>query len=140
MTATVENWIIYAAARGDARPSGAGQELASQALLRAQDYITQTYVNYFLSQHDENSAGVDEAIYIAAGLELATPNFFSSTYTPSDQKMLTQLDVIKWTPVNSVSGASAARPVSTQIEALLDRYMRYNPNSSVTRTQGGFVV
>lgn len=137
---SVADWIAYADARGDTRPADAEADLASQALVRATDYITQTYVNYFEAPHDINSNGVDEAIYIAAGLELATPNFFSSTYTPSDQKMLTQLDVIKWTPVNTVSGASAARPVSTQIEALLDRYMRYNPNSSVQRTQGGYVV
>ena len=130
--ADLAGFRTYADARGNSAPSSATDALATEALQRASDYITYHYVNYFLSGYDATSDGVDEAIYEAAILELATPNFFSKTYTPSQIKVLTQVDTIKWTPAGT-DDPDAQSPKSNRIEAILDRYMG-------TRKKGGFVL
>ncbi|MAN77785.1 MAG: hypothetical protein CML24_11480 [Rhizobiales bacterium] len=66
---------------------------------------------------------VEEASYIAAGLELETPGFFSKTYTASEQKILTQVQSIRWQVVGDAKGTYAAMPVSTLIDALFWPYI-----------------
>lgn len=120
MAATVAGWIAYAAERGD---TVADDAASAAALVRAQDYILHNYVTRFASGYDVDSDYVDEATYEAAKLELATPGFFSKTYTPDQQKVLTEVSGIKWTVRGEVSGTDAATPVSTKIEAMLRPYM-----------------
>lgn len=122
MAATIAGWITYAAEAGDTIANDAD---SNAALVRGQRYVTRSYVNYFCAPHSADSDGVDDAIYEAAALELATPGFWSKTFTPSQQKALTKVGEIQWTLVDGgKSGAAAATPVSTTIDALLRRYMR----------------
>lgn len=122
MSATITGWIAYAAEAGDTVADNADSQAA---LVRGQRYITRTYVNYFMKPHTADSDGVDEAIYEAASLELATPGFWSKTFTPDQQKVLTKANKIQWTVRDGGKrGAAAAAPVSTDIDALLRRYMR----------------
>ena len=123
MYGTVAEWITYAAARG---VTIADDEASLQALVRASDYIKYSYVSLFVSPYDETSPNVEEATYEAAKLELATPNFFSKTFTPSQQKVLTGVDTVKWTVVTPESknrAAADASPRSTLIDAMLGPYM-----------------
>lgn len=63
---------------------------------------------------------VVHAAYEAALIELRTPGFFSTTYTPGTQKVLTEVKGIKWQVVGNASKAGAMVPVSTAVEGLLD--------------------
>lgn len=120
---TVDGWIAYAAASGGVVESN---DVSSQALVRAQRYINAIYITRFIAPADENSDGVEDAVYEAAKLELATPNFFNRTFTPAQQRVLTGVDSIRWTVVtpNSRNRAGAqASPISTIIDGLLSRYL-----------------
>ena len=118
MAATVANWIAYAQARGDSVEAGVASEAA---LVRAQDYIAHHYLNRTARTVPEEVQ--DNATYEAAKLELATPGFFSKTYTPDQQKVLTKVDGIEWTVRGEASGAEAATPVSTKIEGMMYPYI-----------------
>lgn len=123
MAATVAGWITYAGLRGLAV---ADTFLSEQALVRAQDYVMFHYVAKFLPGFDETSPNVDEAIYEAAALELATPGFWTSTFTPAQQKVLTGVGNIRWAVTGSTDSADAwanAAPTSTKIAAMLAPYM-----------------
>lgn len=120
MTATVAGWITYAAARGDTVADDAD---SAAALVRAQDYIAYHYVNRFGSAVEVDDDILDAATYEAANLELATPGFWSKTYTPDQQKVLTKVDAIQWTVRGDASGTDGATPVSTKIDAMLRPYM-----------------
>lgn len=122
MIGTIAAWRIWATARGDNAPTAADDTVATAALTRASDYIMFSYVGCFYAGYDETSPNVEEATYVAAGLELATPGFFSSTYTPSQQKVLTEVRGIKWTPVGDASGPDSAAPVSSLINSMLKNY------------------
>lgn len=120
---SLENWITYAAARG---LTVANAPASEQALVRAQDYILYHYVSQFLPGYGADSPYVDEATYEAAALELATPGFFTTSFTPAQQKVLTGVGDIRWTVTGSTDSADAwanATPTSTKIAAMLDRYM-----------------
>lgn len=126
MYGTIADWRTWATARGDSAPTDATDGDATAALQRASDYIKYNYVVHFISGYDETSDGVEEATYIAAGLELATPNFFTTNFTPTQQKVLTAVGAIKWTPVTEKSGNSdvpMSAPRSTMIDAMLNRYV-----------------
>lgn len=126
MIGTIASFRAYATARGNPAPTAATDVLATAALVRASDYITYSYVQQFLSGYDATSPNVEEATYEAAILELATPNFFSSTFTMDQRKVLTEVKGIKWTVVAGPSGISssqAATPMSTKIAAMLEPYM-----------------
>ncbi|MCC0013877.1 MAG: hypothetical protein H6881_08365 [Rhodobiaceae bacterium] len=126
MYGTIADWRTYAAARGNDAPTSASDELATEALVRASDYIQWSYVARFVLPYDATADGVEEATYEAANLELATPGFFSKTFTTDQQKVLTEVRGIKWTPVKSSSterSAQMATPRSTLIDAMLARYM-----------------
>ena len=119
---TVADWITYAAARGTVVPDDAA---SAAALVRATDYITYNYISRFAAGYDATSPNVDEAIYEAATLELATPNLFSTTFTPDQQKVLTKVGELSWTATGKAGGADGATPVSIKIEAMLRPYKNY---------------
>lgn len=126
MIGTIADWRAYATERGDNSPTAASDSLATAALVRASDYITYTYVARFLPGYDETVPEVEFAAYEAATLELATPGFWSKTYTPSQQKVMTGFAAIKWTPVEGADSADAyvnATPTSTKIAAMLAKYL-----------------
>ena len=122
MTATVAGWITYASARGD---TVADDAASASALVRATDHIKYTYLNRLLPGLDATTlAVVDPATYEAAKLELATPGFFTVTFSPDQQKTLTGVGDIKWTPVaGGKGGFESATPVSTIIAAMFDPYV-----------------
>ena len=119
MAATVAEWVAFAADRGDTIANDAA---SAAALVRASDYIARFYTNRLTRTAPEDVT--DKATYIAAGFELATPGFFSKTFTPDQQKVLTKAGDIQWTARGNASGADAATPISTSIEALFHPYMR----------------
>lgn len=123
MYGTLTDWQAYALARGNTAPTDAAAVDAEAALTRASDYVRFTYVEHFLEGYDDTLPVVAYATYEAANLELATPGFFTKTFTPDQQKILTQVDAIKWTPTGSADGADGARPVSTMIDAMLSPYI-----------------
>lgn len=118
----------YASDRGDYTPIEVDKKEAQAALVRASDYIKLFYVSKFKKAHIFKTAPeyVLEATYIAASIELKTSNFFSKTYTPSQQKVLTQLGDIKWTLIPNNDDNSSSIPVSPSIEALLSKYVKDN--------------
>lgn len=118
MAQSVAAWITYAAARGEVVDDDAA---SAAALVRAQDHLAHHYLNRVTVTPDE--AVLDAATYEAAKLELATPGFFSKAYTPAEQKVLVQVDGIKWETKGDASGSDAATPVSTRIEAMMRPYM-----------------
>lgn len=118
MTATVTDWIAYAALRGTTVADDAD---SASALVRASDHITYHYLSRATLPVPEGI--IDAAIYEAAALELATPGFWSRTYTPDQQKVLVAVGEIKWQVRGDASGAEAATPVSTKIEAMFRPYM-----------------
>lgn len=125
MIGTIAGWRAYALARGNNAPTVATDALATAALTRASDHILHFWVRQFISG-DETSPYVEDATYVAADLELETPGFFSITYTPAQQKVLTEVKGIKWTLKPGAEGADAwanATPVSGLIAAMLDDYM-----------------
>lgn len=134
MAVSVTGWIAYAALRGKVIDDDV---LSAQALVRATDYIKYTYVARFVAPYNIDSPNVDSAIYEAANLELATPNLFNKTFTPSQKKVLTAVEGIKWAPVMSDSkerGSRLASPRSTLVDSMLAEYLRDD------KTYGFFVV
>lgn len=123
MAATLAGWIAYASARG---LTVADEPASEQALVRGADYIAFHYVAQFLPGYDASSANVDEATYEAAALELATPGFWTASFTPAQQKVLTGVGDIRWTVSGSTDSSDAwanATPTSTKIAAMLSQYM-----------------
>lgn len=120
MAATVAGLIAYASERGT---TVADDAATAAGLVRAQDYIAYHYVNRFNGAITVDQGILDKAIYEAAIVEIATPGFWTKTYTPDQQKVLTQSDGIKWTIRGDASGTDAATPVSTKIEGMLRPFM-----------------
>ena len=116
---TIADWRTYAAERGNNAPTAAADDVATQALIRASDYIRMHYVMRFGSQCSETDAAVVEATYIAASHELTTPGFFTTAITLSQAKVLTKVDAIQWTPIKSDAGIDSMIPTSSAIDALL---------------------
>jgi hypothetical protein len=120
MNGTIAAWRTWATDRGDTAPTDASDELATAALVRASDYIDFTYVARFVTGC--TSPNVEVATYVAASLELATPGFFTKTFTEAQQKVLTGVGSVKWTPVSREStarSAALATPTSTLIDSML---------------------
>ncbi|GLT07996.1 hypothetical protein ACFQFQ_14630 [Sulfitobacter porphyrae] len=116
---TIADWRTYATARGNSAPADATDTLATQALQRASDYIRTRYVlPLVLSGTADN---VIEATHIAAGYELTTPGFWSKTFTPAQQKVLTGVGNIRWSVSGNATmekGYNGQVPVSPAIDAL----------------------
>jgi hypothetical protein len=125
MLGTIAGWRTYASERGSTAPTYAADDLATAALVRASDHILYSYVASFLPGYDETLPIVTLAAYEAALLELATPGFFSATYTPSQQKVLTEVKGIRWTMKDASTDVDRdeAVPVSTKVEAMLRPYL-----------------
>ena len=118
MTATTAGWIAYAALAGDVVADDAD---SAAALVRAGRYIQREFLD------SREYAGIpddiaEQATYEAAALELATPGFWSRTFTPDQQKSLVAVGDIKWQVMGNASGAMGATPVSTAIDAMMRRY------------------
>ena len=123
MSATISDWVTCAGERGSTVPDSTA---SAQALVRAEDYINYSYVARFIYPFDATSPNVEDAIYEAANLELKTVGFFTKTFTPSEQKTLTEVKGIKWTVTGGKSNERAAllaTPRSTLIDAMLAPYM-----------------
>ena len=124
MYGTVAGWRTYALERGSEAPEDADDDVAEAALIRASDYIKYRYVPLLLADYDETFEIVTFAAYEAASLELAISGLFSGTYTPSQQKVLTAVGDIEWTPVDAkVTGFEASQPTSVKIEAMFAPYI-----------------
>lgn len=127
MYGTLAAFRAYATARGDETPASASDAMATAALTRASDYIQFSYVAMFVGGADSTKPEVEAATYEVAVLELATPGLFSKVYTPAQQKTLTGVGDLRWTPVTGAetgrgTGADFA-PISTKVEAMLRKYM-----------------
>lgn len=119
---TMAGWISYAAARGSEIADNAANRAA---LIRAGDYIRTRYA-VRIEDPDSIASVLAEAAYIAAGLEAGTPNLFSGTYTPAQQKVLTEVKGIKWQVVGGADRRLSAmdqQAVCPLIEGLLSPYM-----------------
>lgn len=116
MAATVAGLIAYAAARGTIL---ADDPATAAALVRAQDYILYNYLQFGACTVE--SPNVAEATYEAAMIEAATPGFWSGTYTPAQQKTLTGVGSIRWTPTGDVDGSGVGSyiPRSTKIDMMM---------------------
>lgn len=115
----------YAAERGNMALTDADATIATAALVRASDYIRTRYVLRLSPEYSATAPEVIEATYIAAALELATPGFWSTTYTPSTAKVLTGLKGITWTLVGGGKGADGMLPTSPAIDSLLTPLTRW---------------
>jgi len=131
MAATLTGWRAYATARGDDAVTAAQDTPATAALTRGRDHVRMRYAANLLGSYaatDFTPTGhdlplQDEATYIAASLELATPGFFSTTYTPDQQKVLTKVSEIGWTPIASEGRIYGAMPHSAKLDALFEPYV-----------------
>jgi len=131
MAATLTGWRAYAEARGDSAPTDASDDDAQAALVRGQDHVRFRYVANLISGYagaEFTPTGHDlplqeEAAYIAASLELATPGFFSTTYTPDQQKVLTKVGEIGWTPIVREGRVYGAMPHSAKLDALFEPFV-----------------
>lgn len=125
MAVTLEGWRAYSLLRGDETPTDADDDLANPALVRGGDIIQFRYLANLRPgiTVDTIEAIVDAATYQAANLELATPGFFTKTFTASEQKTITQVDSIKWTVTGDASGTYSAMPRSTLIDAMFEPYI-----------------
>ena len=136
MVATVAGWIAYAADRGT---TVADDAASAQALQRATDYIEYHYKNRLLPGVDATLAVFDYATYEAANIELTSSGFFSKTYTPDQRKVLTAVEGIKWTVVDTgTTGVQGSMPVSTLIESMMYPYVadRHGPYFKLTSVGG----
>lgn len=122
MIGSLQEFRDYAQERGHDAPTTATDDQARAALVRASDHIRFAYIRRFAAGHGETSANVAPATYEAALLELATPGFFAKTFTPGEQKVLTEAKGIKWQVLGDGANAGAA-PVSTRVEDMLSGYM-----------------
>ncbi len=114
MIGTVAGLIAYAADRGTVL---ADTPQTLQALVRASDYIEFTYL--LGSTCTVASTNVESATYVAAMQEVVSPGFWTKTFTPADQKVLTKVGEIQWTVTGDASKGGASIPRSTLIDAML---------------------
>lgn len=114
MIGTVVALIAYADDRGTVIADTA---VTLQALVRASDYIQFTYLSG--SSCTADSPNVESAVYEAAMAEVLTPGFWSKTFTPSEQKVLTKVGAIQWTLTGDASKGGSSIPRSTKIETML---------------------
>jgi len=118
----VAGWIAYAAARGDTVADDAS---SATALVRAVDHIAYHYLNRLLPGLDAATlVVVDPATYEAAKLELATPGFFNTIFTPDQQATIVDAGGVKFAQVAGMkAGFEGATPTSTLIAAMFDPYV-----------------
>jgi len=128
MTATLAGFRAYHGERGSDVPTSASDTAATTALVRAGDYVRNEYAQRFLPQYVDDIADLTEnAVYEAALFELATPDFFSATYTEADAKVLVGVGDISWQFTGRNGGNRV--PTSTKIEAMMRPYVAGNAKS-----------
>lgn len=116
---TIAAWRAYALARGNSAPTDASDADATAALQRASDYIRTRYALPLGLSGDADN--VIEATHIAAGYEITTSGFWSKTFTPAQQKVLTGVGDLSWTVSGNATmdkGYSGQVPISPAIDAL----------------------
>ena len=131
MYGTIVGWRAYALARGNSAPTSVSDADATAALVRATDYVRARYVANLAAPnaYDTIPSGHDlslseEGADIAAAFELTTSGFFSKTFTPAQQKVLTKAGSISWTPVgDGAKGVYGASPTSTLLDAFFRPYI-----------------
>lgn len=138
MYGSLSGFRTYATDRGNSAPLAAADDIATQALVRASDYIKFRYVAYLVSPYDDTLSVVEPATYEAAMVELSTPNFFSTTYTEGAQKTLIEAEGIKWKVIGgNASGHESAFPTLALVEAMFEPYVsKPSSNRRMIRTVG----
>lgn len=68
---------------------------------------------------DQVPQRVIDASYHAAWMEATTPGILSKTYTPAEQKVLVQVQTIRWQVTGDAKSDRAMVAVSTVIEGIL---------------------
>lgn len=121
------------------------EEPRLQALLRANDYIQYRYLSFLcpgvdLAKLEEYTpyedtddqtkyfSLIEKAVYLITMIEIKTPRFFSTTYTPAQTKVLTEVKGVKWTVVGESNGAFSYQPVQTMVDAMFAPYF-CDPNA-----------
>lgn len=118
---SVEEWRVYATARGNAAPAEASDPVASAALQRASDYVYYHYEKKAFTAIPEEL--LNAAAYEVANVELSSPGFFRKAYTPAEVKVLTEVDGIKWTVIGEVTDAASMMPTLGIVESMLEDYI-----------------
>jgi hypothetical protein len=124
MYGTLADFRSYATARGDNAPTAATDDAATAALVRASDYIRTRYVLRMGLDEPESDANVIEATYIAARREIATPGFWSTTYTPTAVKTLVQVDSIRWQAADRAQAGLYGRDLVVPMDPAIDALLR----------------
>ncbi len=120
MYGTLIDFRAYATERGDTAPTAATDPAATAALVRASDYIRTRYVIRFGIASPDTDPNVIEATYIAARREIATPGFWTTTFTPTGVKTLVQVDSIRWQPAEKAQGGFYGRDLVTPMDPAID--------------------
>jgi len=131
MYGTIAEWRLYAAARGNIAPTNASDADALAALWRATDYVRSRYIANLAPPNTADTIPSDgtlslsvEGAYIAASFELTTSGFFSKTFTPAQQKVLTKAGGVSWSVVgNGADGIYGSSPTSTLLDAFFRPYI-----------------
>jgi len=113
MIGSVADFIAHASARGNDAPGDAPASEASAALVRAGDYLR---AHYRVAVENE-VAELENAAYLVAAVELASPGAMSRTYTSGERKVLSEVKGIKWQIVPG--DGRRAYPVLTLVDGLL---------------------
>ena len=147
MYGTLAGFRAYAVARGNTAPTTASDADATAALVRATDYVRARYIANLVSPnaYDTVPSGYalpfgEEGAYIAAAFEVATPGFFSKTYTPAQQKVLTKAGGVSWSVVgNGADMIYGSSPTSTQLDNYFRPYIydRNKPSFAFLSVGGG---
>lgn len=124
MFGTLADFRTYATARGDGAPANASDPVATAALVRASDYIRTRYVVRMGLDAPESDPNVIEATYIAARREIATPGFWTTTFSPTQAKTLTEVKGIRWTPIGAREFGLAGRDLVTPMDPAIDALLR----------------
>jgi hypothetical protein len=129
MYGSIPGWMAYNTERG----LDTGEILDPESLpvlVRASDYIRFHYVVNFMAGYDDTLPEVEMATYEAANIEKETPGFFNGVYTPSQAKVLVNIESIRWEriPDSREVGLDHNKmvPVSLKIDMMLRRFMRSN--------------
>jgi len=130
--ADVASFVTYASERALTGADASEADLSS-ALLRAQDHLAFNYLNRVVRPVPENVQ--DAAIYQLMVQEVATPGFYTKTYTQDGRKTLTEVDGIVWKPIangNQWQNPLEDRtvPVNSLVEGMLRPYT-YLPRTSL---------
>ena len=108
----------------------------TQALNRSVSYITLKYYNNFKDKYRASDVGslmeevkcsLIEAILVGAITELETPNIFSLTLNPLDDRELIKAGDYEWRPsthTNTADRLADSQTHDLQIHQLLDRYTK----------------